>query len=81
MQRIFPLQKIERWGFDPEVLFLARRAGFRIDEVPVVWAHSEGTRLNPVRDGIRMFGEVLRIRWYSITGAYNAAPIAAQEKL
>jgi hypothetical protein len=47
----------------------------------VVWAHSEGTRLNPFRDGIRMFGEVLRIRWYSMTGAYNAGGVPAPEKL
>jgi len=81
VQRIFPLQKIERWGFDPEILFLARRAGLRVDEVAVVWAHSEGTRLNPFRDGMRMFGEVLRIRWYSMTGAYNAGAVPAPEKL
>jgi hypothetical protein len=81
VQRIFPLQRIERWGFDPEILYLAQRAGLRVVEVPVVWAHSEGTRLNPVRDGIRMFGEVLRIRWYAITGAYNAGHMPAAEKL
>jgi glycosyltransferase involved in cell wall biosynthesis len=81
VQRIFPLQRIERWGFDPEILYLAHRAGLRIDEVPVVWAHSEGTRLNPVRDGIRMFGEVLRIRWYAVIGAYKASPVPAPEKL
>jgi glycosyltransferase involved in cell wall biosynthesis len=72
-RRIFPLQKIERWGFDPEILFLARRAGMRVEEVPVVWAHSEGTRLHPLRDGIRMFVEVLRIRWNAMTGEYAAA--------
>jgi glycosyltransferase involved in cell wall biosynthesis len=72
-QRIFPLQKIERWGFDPEILFLARRAGLRVEEVPVVWAHSEGTRLHPLRDGMRMFGEVLRIRWNAMTGEYAGA--------
>jgi glycosyltransferase involved in cell wall biosynthesis len=81
VQRIFPLQKIERWGFDPEILFLARRAGLRVDEVAVVWAHCEGTRLNPFRDGVRMFGEVLRIRWYSMTGAYNAGAVPAPGKL
>ena len=80
VQRIFPLQKIERWGFDPEILYLARRAGLKVAEVPVVWAHSEGTRLSPVKDGIRMFGEVLRIRWYALTGAYNASAVAAPEK-
>jgi dolichyl-phosphate beta-glucosyltransferase len=80
VQRIFPLQKIERWGFDPEILYLARRAELKVAEVPVVWAHSEGTRLSPVKDGIRMFGEVLRIRWYALTGAYNASSVTAQEK-
>ena len=69
-QAIFPQQKIERWGFDPELLYLARRAGLKVQEVPVAWAHVEGTRLNPLRDGIRMFGEVLKIRWYAITGKY-----------
>src|SRR5271166_570285 len=72
-QRIFPLQKIERWGFDPEILFLAQRAGLRVEEVPVLWAHSEGTRLHPFRDGLRMFVEVLRIRWNAVTGEYAAA--------
>ena len=68
---IFPLQKIERWGFDPELLYLARRAGLKVKEVPVAWAHVEGTRLSPLRDGIRMFGEVLKIRWYALTGKYS----------
>jgi len=80
-QRIFPLQRIERWGFDPEILFLARRMGFSVKEVPVVWAHSEGTRLNPFRDGVRMFGEVLRIRWNSIVGAYSTPAISIPDKL
>jgi dolichyl-phosphate beta-glucosyltransferase len=78
-QRIFPVQRIERWGFDPEILFLARGAGLRVDEVPVVWAHSAGTRLNPFRDGIRMFVEVLRIRWYAMTGQYTAASANSPE--
>ncbi|MFZ0799505.1 MAG: dolichyl-phosphate beta-glucosyltransferase [Terriglobales bacterium] len=80
-QRIFPLQRIERWSFDPEILFLARRAGLRVEEVPVVWAHSEGTRLHPLRDGLRMFVEVLRIRWYAMTGEYAAGAVPSQEKL
>ena len=68
---IFPLQRIERWGFDPELLYLARRAGLRVQEVPVAWAHVEGTRISPLRDGIRMFGEVLKIRWNALTGKYS----------
>jgi dolichyl-phosphate beta-glucosyltransferase len=71
-EAIFPLQRIERWGFDPELLFLANKFGLKVAEVPVAWAHREGTRLNPLRDGIRMFGEMLRIRWYALTGNYAA---------
>jgi glycosyltransferase involved in cell wall biosynthesis len=74
-QAIFPLQKIERWGFDPELLYLAKKFGFTVREVPVAWAHREGTRIHPLRDGIRMFGELLRIRWYALKGNY--APSAA----
>ena len=80
-QQIFPLQRIERWGFDPEILFLAQRAGLQVDEVPVLWAHSEGTRLHPVRDGLRMFVELLRIRWNSMTGEYAAAALPSPEKM
>ncbi len=81
VQRIFPLQKVERWGFDPEILFLARRAGLRVDEVPVLWAHSDGTRLHPFRDGLRMFVEVLRIRWNAMTGEYTAGVVPSPGKL
>jgi glycosyltransferase involved in cell wall biosynthesis len=70
---IFPLQKIERWGFDPELLYLGRKFRFKIVEVPVAWAHSEGTRISPLRDGIRMFLEMLRIRWNALTGKYSVA--------
>src|SRR5438128_8369196 len=37
-QTVFPLQRIERWGFDPEILYLARRAGLNVREVPVKWS-------------------------------------------
>jgi glycosyltransferase involved in cell wall biosynthesis len=70
-QTILPLQRIERWGFDPEILFLARKFGFRVDEVPVLWGHSGDTRIHPLLDGARMFQEMLRIRWYDLTGKYD----------
>jgi dolichyl-phosphate beta-glucosyltransferase len=69
---IFPLQKIERWGFDPEILFLARKFKFKVKEVPVAWGHSGDTRINPLIDGSRMFQEMLRIRWNDITGKYDS---------
>jgi glycosyltransferase involved in cell wall biosynthesis len=70
---VFPHQKIERWGFDPEILFLARTYGLKVKEVPVAWAHRGGGAINPLRDGLRMLGEMLKIRWNSITGKYAAA--------
>ena len=78
-QAIFPLQKIERWGFDPEILFLARKFGFRVKEVPVAWGHSGETRIHPILDGAKMFQEMLRIRWYSVSVKYGGSgPAAAQ---
>jgi dolichyl-phosphate beta-glucosyltransferase len=61
-QAIFPQQRIERWGFDPELLYLARRYGFQVQEVPVVWAHAAGAKIRLWRDSVRMFGDVLAIR-------------------
>jgi len=73
-RKVFAMQKIERWGFDPEILFLARKLGLKVEEVPVAWGHSGGTRINPVVDGAHMFQEMLRIRWYSLTGKYEGEP-------
>ena len=73
-QTIFPLQRIERWGFDPEILFLARKFHFKVKEVPVLWGHSGGTRIHPLKDGSRMFLDMLHIRWYDLTGKYDGNP-------
>jgi glycosyltransferase involved in cell wall biosynthesis len=67
---IFPNMKIERWGFDPEILFLARRYGLRVAEVAVSWAHDHRSKISPMRDGTRMLGELLRIRMNSVGGKY-----------
>lgn len=75
-QTIFPLQTIERWGFDPELIFIAQKFGFRVEEIPVKWAHREGTRINPLRDGIRMLGEMMQIRWNSLSGKYSRPALA-----
>ena len=81
VQAIFPLQKIERWGFDPEILFLAKKLKFKIREVPVAWGHSGGTRINPLVDGSRMVMEMFRIRWFDLTGKYNDNPEPAAKAL
>jgi dolichyl-phosphate beta-glucosyltransferase len=71
-ETIFPLQNIERWGFDPELLYLAKKFKFKVVEVPVAWAHREGTRINPLRDGAKMFLEILKVRWNAVRGKYSA---------
>jgi len=77
-QKIFPLQRIERWGFDPELLYLASKCGLAVAEVPVAWSHREGTRINPMLDGIRMLGEILVIRWNAFSGKYSVCPTTNQ---
>ncbi len=67
---IFEQQRIERFGFDPEILFLAKRNGLRVAEVPVRWSHDSGTKVNVAADGIRMFWELLLIRWNAAAGRY-----------
>ena len=79
---LFSLQRTEGWGFDPEILFLANRLGFKVAEIPVVWAHDEGSRIRPVADGVMMLWEMLRIRWAALKGGYNTgAPVAQPQVL
>ena len=60
---IFAEQKIERWGFDPELLFLSKKLGLKVVEIPVQWSHCEGSRISYFRDGIRMLMEIWKVRW------------------
>lgn len=71
-QVIFRLQTIERWGFDPEILFIARKLGYKIKEVPVTWGHDERSRLSYLRDGMKMLEEIAEIRSNSLRGRYGA---------
>jgi len=72
---LFAAQRIEGFGFDPEILFLARRAGLRCAEVGVVWRHDPDSRIHIWRDGWRMLVDLFRVRWYSLRGFY-ARPAA-----
>ncbi|HEX4998280.1 MAG TPA: dolichyl-phosphate beta-glucosyltransferase [Terriglobia bacterium] len=68
---IFRRQTIPGFGFDPEILFLASRMNLKIIEVPVRWNHAEGSKIHFLRDGTRMFFDLVRIRWNSIRGIYS----------
>jgi glycosyltransferase involved in cell wall biosynthesis len=72
-QVIFRLQTIERWGFDPEILFIAQKLGYEIREVPVTWGHDERSRLSYLRDGMKMLEEMAIIRSNSFAGRYDKA--------
>jgi glycosyltransferase involved in cell wall biosynthesis len=67
---IFEQQRVERFGFDPEILFLAKRNGLRVAEIPVRWSHDSASKVNVVGDGIGMFFELLVIRWNALRGRY-----------
>ncbi len=71
IQIVFTRQRVERWGFDPELLFLARKFKLKTVEVPVEWAHDHRSKINPLRDGIRMGLDVLEVRWNDLLGRYK----------
>ncbi len=61
-RRLFTLSKIDGFGFDVEILFLARKAGFSISEIPVVWINDPHSTVHPVRDSLLTFLDLVRIR-------------------
>src|SRR5579859_3163238 len=68
---IFPLQKINRWGFDAEIIYLAHHLKLEVAEVPVAWGNDERSKVHPWRDGFHMGLDTLKIRWMSLTGGYR----------
>jgi glycosyltransferase involved in cell wall biosynthesis len=70
-QDVFRRQRIVGFGFDVEVLYLARRLGYGIKEVPVTWEYAASSRVDPVKDTIRMFRDVLAVRWNDLRGQYR----------
>jgi dolichyl-phosphate beta-glucosyltransferase len=59
---IFSAARSDRFGFDVEALYLARKHGFRIDELPVICRYHGGSSVNRVSDGVRMLSDVVAIR-------------------
>jgi dolichyl-phosphate beta-glucosyltransferase len=67
---IFQQQRIERFGFDPELLYLARHHGLSAAEIPVRWANSPATKVSMLRDSLQMFADIFIIRWNALSGRY-----------
>ncbi len=61
-------------GFDVEVLYLARKWRLQLRELPIIWHHSPTENVNPVRDTLRMLGDILRVRLNDLGGRYPSAP-------
>jgi glycosyltransferase involved in cell wall biosynthesis len=69
-RRAFELQRVERFGFDPELLFLIRHFGGKIVEVPVRWNDNPATKVHFLRDSTHMFLDLIVLRWRAIAGRY-----------
>ncbi len=68
---LFPRLTLDGWAFDVELLLLAHRRGYTVNEVPVVWSYQSSTRLRLLGDSISMFRELLKIRTQLRSGTYD----------
>jgi dolichyl-phosphate beta-glucosyltransferase len=70
-REVFAHQTIEGWGFDVEILFIARRLGYAIVEVPVTWYYGQESKVKPVQDTIGMIRDLLQVRRNANFGLYD----------
>ena len=73
-QALFPIQRLDGWSFDVEVLFLALKFGFQVTEVAIPWHYIRGSRVRLVRDSWQMFVDLFRIRRNWRRGDYAWPP-------
>ncbi len=77
---VFPLQRIDGFGFDPEILFIAKKQGWRLLETPVRWNHVEGSKVNPFASPIKVLLEVATIPWNDLIGKYDSDQQASAQR-
>jgi dolichyl-phosphate beta-glucosyltransferase len=70
-RELFTRQTVEGFGFDVELLFLARKRGYGVVEVPITWRHVPASRVDPLRDTLRMLADVVRVRLNDLRGKYD----------
>ncbi len=68
---IFSRQTLNNFGFDVEILFIAKKLGFKIKEIPIIWVNSSGSKVRLLRDPLKMFWDIIRIRQNNKAGAYE----------
>jgi dolichyl-phosphate beta-glucosyltransferase len=72
VENVFPYLQIDRWGFDMEVIFLAKKLNYKLKEIPVRWCHIEkDSKVSLVRDIYRSLEEMIKIKYYWIKGYYQ----------
>jgi glycosyltransferase involved in cell wall biosynthesis len=69
-EELFPLQTIAGWTFDVEILFIARKRGMQVIEIPINWYFNSGSRVRILRDSATMFADLFRIRLNNLKGVY-----------
>ena len=70
-KKIFKMQRIKRWGYDAEIIFIANKLKIKIKEVPVIWHNDDRTRVNLGIDILRSLLDLWLIRFWSIFGSYS----------
>jgi len=70
-RELFSRQLLDRWSFDAELLFLARKRGLRVVEVPVRWEYSSATRMKFLRNAVQMLCDLFRVRWNDLRRRYD----------
>ena len=76
---LFSRQRTAGWGFDAELLFLARKKDMRLLEMPVDWHYRSDSKVRPGVDSILMFRDTLLVRWNHLRGHYKTAPNPSAE--
>jgi len=71
-EKLFPRQTILGWTFDVEVLFIARKYGYRIVEIPIPWYYNPESKVNVLRDAYQVGRDLIRIRLNYARGQYDA---------
>lgn len=69
---LFPLQTVSGFGFDVEILYLAQKLGYSVEELPIDWYFDADTRVRPGIDSLDMLREVLLVRWRDFRGHYGS---------
>lgn len=70
-RQLFSYCRIDGFSFDVEVLFIARRMGFSVAEIGVLWKNSPESKVHPVWHSLQMLRDLLRIRYYHLCGLYT----------